>query len=195
MVLRSLLPLLTSAILAISSQDVPRTPISPAAADALGLKIAAILGAESDGTRPPAATTVAVSEIEMESFVVYWMQEDIPPRVEAIDVTVTDGAIRADTRLLFEDHLATGNPLVDRILLGTHRLRIGGRLEAMEGRGTFMLDEVHVDGIRIPLAVVDILVDLYVKPDYPDVDLDAPFDLPWGVERVTLLDGRARISY
>jgi hypothetical protein len=195
MVFRLLLPVLISAKLVIAYQDVARPPLSPAAADALGLKIAAILAAESDVSRPPGATTITVSEIEMESFVVYWMQEDIPPRVEAIDVTVTTGAIRADTRLLFGDDLATGNPLVDRILLGTHRLSLGGRLAATEGRGTFMLQEVRVDGIPIPLAVVDILVERYVKPDYPAVDLDSPFDLPWGIERVELVDGRARIAY
>jgi len=195
MVLRSLLSVVISAVLAILAQDAARPSLSPESADALGAKIAAIMAAESDTSRPPGATTTTISEVEMESFVVYWMQEDIPPRVEAIDVTVSDGAIGADTALLFEDDLATGNPLVDRILLGTHRLSLGGRLRAAEGRGTFVLEYVRVDGIPIPLAVIDVLVERYVKPDYPDVDLDAGFDLPWGVERVELVDGMARVSY
>jgi hypothetical protein len=169
--------------------------VSMAAADSLGEKIAQILAVEPDSTRPPAADTIIASEIEMESFVVFWMEEDIPPKVESIDVTVGTGRIRAVTELVFDEEQATGNPLVDAVLLGTHRLALGGMLSGAAGRGTFELEEVRVDGIPVPLAFIDLLVTRFVKPNYPDVDLDAPFDLPWGIETVELVDGHARIAY
>jgi hypothetical protein len=123
------------------------------------------------------------------------MEEDIPPKVESIDVTVGTGRIRAVTELFFDEEQATGNPLVDAVLLGTHRLALGGMLSGAAGRGTFELEEVRVDGIPVPLAFIDLLVTRFVKPNYPDVDLDAPFDLPWGIETVELVDGHARIAY
>lgn len=193
MTLRSLLWILLAAATGSQAGNLPE--VTPAAADELGRKISAILAVENDPARTPSASTTTVSEIEMESFVVFWMEEDIPPKVESIDVTVEEGRIRAVTELLFGPDQATGNPLVDAILLGTHRLSVGGSLSGADGRGTFRLQEVRVDGIPVPLSVVDLLVRRFVTPTYPDVDLDAPFDLPWGVDSVELVEGQARIAY
>jgi hypothetical protein len=34
-----------------------------------------------------------------------------------------------------------------------------------------------------------------VKPKYPDVDLKEPFDLPWGIDAIDVLQSKAKITY
>ena len=61
--------------------------------------------------------------------------------------------------------------------------------------GKFDLDDVKVDGIPVPKVLIQTLVEKYVKPKYPEVDLKAPFDLPWGIRAIDIGQGRARIVY
>ena len=68
-------------------------------------------------------------------------------------------------------------------------------MSGADGRGRFELREVRLDGLAIPLVVVDLLVEGFVKSRYPDVDLDAPFTIPWGVEEIRLTPGIAEIGY
>ena len=169
--------------------------ISPAAADSLGLKIDAIRSVEYSPERRASQESFTVSDVEMESFVLYWMVDEIPPRVESIDVTVEDGLISTDAELTLDEEHSSGNAVVDGLLGGTHRLRIGGALKGQDGMGEFELREVRLDGIRIPLFLVDLIVAGFVTPRYPEVDLDEPFDLPWGIDEIQLTSGLATIGY
>lgn len=189
----ALVAVLSSAGLPASAQEF--TSISPEAADFLGARIQDIRQSELDTGRAPGQDTIRVSEIEMESFVLFWMEEEIPPRVDSIDVRVTDGVISAETELTFDEENRTGNVIVDTLFEGTHTFFAEGALSGDDGRGRFELREVRLDGLPIPLVVVDLLVEGFVKSKYPDVDLDAPFTIPWGIEQVRLTPGIAEIGY
>ena len=124
--------------------------------------------------RSRAATTrrtVEVSEPELESYVLYGLRNDIPARVESIDVQLTEGAVAADTKLTFPPD-STGNPLVDAFVEGTHTFFLKGKLAASASRGRFELLEVKVDGIPVPNILIETLVAKYVNPKYPEVDLE-----------------------
>jgi hypothetical protein len=54
---------------------------------------------------------------------------------------------------------------------------------------------VKVDGIPVPLVLIETLIDKYVKPKYPEVDLKEPFPMPWGMESLTITTGKATIAY
>jgi len=169
--------------------------VSPEAAEALARKIARIEQSATEPGREAGASLVRVSDVEMESFVLYWMTEDIPPRVDSIDVVLGHGTIGAVTELTFDEENQTGNAIVDRLFAGTHSLVVSGALEGGEGRGRFELQEVRLDGIPVPLFVIDILIERFVNPTYPAVDLDEPFALPWGVDAIRLSDDGAEIRY
>jgi len=109
-------------------------------------------------------------------------------------VQLTPGIVAADTKLTFPSD-STGNPLVDAIVGGTHTFFLKGKLAASEKRGRFELQEVKVDGIPVPLILIETLVEKYVKPKYPDVDLKEPFPMPWGMESLVITQGKATIVY
>jgi len=170
-----------------------QSDVSERSAKSLQVKIDTIKAAETAKDRQ-GTETVEVSEPELESYVVYSMRDLIPARVDSIDVRLTPGVVAADTKLTFPSD-STGNPLVDAIVGGTHTFFIKGKLAASEKRGRFELEEVKVDGIPVPLILIETLVEKYVKPKYPDVDLKEPFPMPWGMESLVITLGKATIVY
>jgi hypothetical protein len=167
--------------------------VSERSAKALQVKIDAIQAAETAKNRQ-GTETVEVSETELESYVLYSMRDQIPARVDSIDVQLSEDAVAADAKLTFPSD-STGNPLVDAVVGGTHTFFLKGKLAASEKRGRFELQEVKVDGIPVPLILIETLVEKYVKPMYPNVDLKEPFPMPWGMESLVITPGKATITY
>jgi len=185
-----------SAILALrffSAEPVSaQSAVSERTSKVLQAKIDAIQAAEKAGNQT--GRTVEVTEPELESYVIYGLKDEIPARVETIDVQLTEGAVAAETRLTFPAD-ATGNVLVDAFVSGTHTFFLKGKLAAAAGRGKFELVEAKVDGIPVPNVLVETLVAKYVTPKYPQVDLSEPFPMPWGMESLSIKPGKATVTY
>ena len=168
--------------------------VSPKAAKSLQDKIDAIKKAKDMPDRPPRESRVELSEVELESYMLFSMKDQIPAQMDSFDVQLEPGTVAAQTQLTFSSD-ATGNAIVDAVVGGTHDLFIKGSLQGSEGRGKFELLEIRVDGIPVPKILIESLFDKYVKPKYPDADLKEPFDLPWGIEELTLEQGKAIVTY
>jgi hypothetical protein len=172
----------------------PETEVSPKSAKSLQKKIDAVKKAAKVPDEAHKRTRVELSDAELESYVLYSLKDDIPLQVDSLDVQLGTGTIGADTQLTFTS-ANTGNPLADALLGGTHNLFIKGKLAGEEGRGKFDLQEVRIDGIPVPKILIETILDKYVKPKYPEVDLKEPFDLPWGIEQLTIEPGKATVVY
>lgn len=178
---------------AVEAQDAAPVTVTREAAKALWWKIQSVkqaspLGPDSEPRR------VDVTETELESYVLYDLQQDIPARVESVDVQLTPGAVGADVKLTFPPD-ATGNVAVDTILSGTHTLFVKGRLVAEDRNGRFTLEETRLDGIPVPTILIEGLVNRFVKPRYPEVNISEPFLLPWGIRNIAIGSGSASIEY
>src|SRR5262249_48192125 len=76
-------------------QQPPAAEVSERSAHRLQEKIDAVKNAEKiEGERR--LEKVEVSEAELESYVLYMLRDDIPARLDSIDVQLTPGAIGAD---------------------------------------------------------------------------------------------------
>ena len=168
--------------------------VSAKAAKSLQQKIDDIKKARDIPDRAPGASRVELSEVELESYVLFELKDQIPAQIDSFDVQLEPGTAGAQTQLTFASD-ATGNPLIDAVVGGTHDLFIKGRLQGSAGRGKFDLEEVRVDGIPVPNILIKALIDKYVKPKYPEVDLSEPFDLPWGIEEIAIDQGKATVAY
>jgi len=168
--------------------------VSPRAAQSLQEKVDAVKAAEPSADKPHTAQSIEVHENELESYVLYSLAEDIPAKVDSIHVKLDTGSISADTQLSFKAN-GTGNPIVDALLGGTHNLFIKGKLSGEERSGKFELQEVRIDNIPVPKVFIQTIFDKYVKPKYPDADIKAPFDLPWGIRSIDIQQGQAKITY
>src|SRR5688572_24680737 len=74
--------------------------ISERTAQVLQGKIDAIRKAEK-ATDRRASETVEVSDAELESYVLFSLREEIPARVDSIDVQLTPGSVAAETKMTF----------------------------------------------------------------------------------------------
>jgi hypothetical protein len=178
----------------ISAEEVKASELSPKTAEALQAKIDTIKKAQESRSRQPGSQRVELSEIELESYLMYSLRDKIPAQMDSADVQLLPGSVSSDTQITFNSN-ATGNPLVDSLVGGTHNLFVKGRLNGAAGRGKFELEEARVDGIPVPNILIQTLFDRYVKPKYPDADLKDPFDLPWGIQQLTLQKGKATVVY
>jgi len=124
----------------------------------------------------------------------YSLKEDIPAQVDSADVQLAQDTVSLDTQITFSSN-ATGNPVFDALVGGTHNLFVKGKLAARERRGKFDLLEVRVDGIPVPNVLIQSLIKRYVQPKYPDVDLNEPFDMPWGIQELKLQQDKAIVIY
>jgi hypothetical protein len=177
-----------------SAQSVlAQAEVSERTAQVFQAKVDAIKKAASAPDRT-SSELVEVTEADLESYILHVLKKDIPAQVDSFDVQLTDGAIAADTRMTF-GATPTSNPLVDVLISGTHRLFLKGQLSAVGGMGRFTLVEARVDGIPVPVVLIETLIDKYVKPRYPQVKLNEPFTVPWGIDELTISSGRARILY
>ncbi len=177
-----------------TAEEASASSISSKAAETLQSKIDAIKKAHETNERRPGSDRLELSEVELESYVLYSMKEDLPIQLDSIDVELQPGAIASEAQITFNSN-ATGNPLLDSFVGGTHNLGLKGRLFGERGRGKFDLDEVRVDGIPVPMILVQTLVEKYVKPKYPAADLKEPFDLPWGIQELKLEQEKASVVY
>ena len=168
--------------------------VSQRAADALQAKIDAIQKAEENPNRKT-TEMIEVTEAELESYVLFSLKDQIPAKMDSFDVQLGEGTVAADTQMTFASNGPTGNPLIEALMGGTHNLFVRGRLAGSNSTGRFQLEEVRLDGIPVPNILIETLIARYVKPKYPDVDLNSPFQIPWGVESVSITPGKATITY
>ena len=168
--------------------------VSAQAAQSLQTKIDAIKKAADSNNHKRGSSRVELSEVELESYVVYALKEDIPAQLDSIDVRLAPDAVSSNSQITFNSN-ATGNPIFDSLVGGTHNLYVKGNLVGHQGRGKFDLQEVQVDGIPVPNVLIHALIKRYVKPKYPEVELGEPFDLPWEIQELKLESGKATAIY
>ena len=181
----------------IAAKEVPGRlvmQVSPKAAQSLQEKIDAIKKGEDNPDHQPGSSSVELSEAELESYLLYSLKEDIPVQIDSADVQLGEDTVALDTQITFAAN-ATGNPMVDALVGGTHNLFVKGKLAGAQGRGKFDLQEVRVDSIPVPNVLIQTLIKKYVKPKYPDADLNEPFDLPYGIWELKLESGKATVVY
>lgn len=120
---------------------------------------------------------------------------------EDVQAAVGDG-IR-DAKLVFGTNRVTGSGTVNFtklqtakgkppglmtaiLLRGDHDLKVGVRVTTGKGSGQVDVQSVELDGIDISGKLLDLLIDYYLKPRYPEVKIGKPFDLKYNVERLDI---------
>jgi len=70
-----------------------------------------------------------------------------------------------------------------------------GSLETADGRGRLLIESADISGIPIPKTLLQEVVTYYTRsPEMPGgVNLDAPFDLPSGIQRIDVVTDKATV--
>jgi hypothetical protein len=111
---------------------------------------------------------------------------DLPDGVQSVLFQSGPGVVTADTRVDF-DRLKGGtnsfNPLL-AVFTGIHDVVVTAHAHGSGGTGFVHVDSVSLDGVEIPRFALQLFVEKYLQPQYPDIGLDSRFQLPDRIESV-----------
>jgi hypothetical protein len=105
---------------------------------------------------------------------------EIPDGVKSIKLQGAPGVINGTAQVDF-DRLREGsnssNPLLS-IFSGVHEVNVVAHAHGAAGKGFVQIDSVSLDGVEVPRFVLNLFVEKYLEPKYPELGLDSRFSLP-----------------
>jgi len=112
----------------------------------------------------------------------------LPAGVRSVAFQAQPGAPTATSQVDF-DQLKAGrnsyNPLLS-IFTGLHDVIVTAHAYGAGGQGLVHVDSVSLDGVEIPRFVLELFIQKYLKPKYPNIGLDSRFALPARVDAATV---------
>lgn len=141
----------------------------------------------------PDQTPTEFTEEEVNSYLASGKVQ-LPSGVQSVKFQGEPGVITANTRVDF-DQLKAGrnssNPLLG-MFSGAHDVIVQAHAHGSGGQGIVNVDSVSLDGVEIPRFVLQLFVEKYLQPKYPNIGLDSRFALPDRIDTATV--GRHRLT-
>jgi hypothetical protein len=141
----------------------------------------------------PDQTPTEFTEGEVNSYLASGKVQ-LPSGVQSVKFQGEPGVITANTRVDF-DQLKAGrnssNPLLG-MFSGVHDVIVQAHAHGSGGQGIVNVDSVSLDGVEIPRFVLQLFVEKYLQPKYPNIGLDSRFALPDRIDTATV--GRHRLT-
>ncbi len=112
----------------------------------------------------------------------------LPAGVETVKLEGEDGVITGNARVDF-DRIREGshssNPLLS-VFSGVHDVVVVAHAHGAEGRGHVHVDSVSIDDMEVPHFVLQLFVDKFLTPKYPDLGIDSQFTLADRIDSATV---------
>jgi len=112
----------------------------------------------------------------------------LPTGVRSVKFQGQPGVVTGTARVDF-DQVKAGrssyNPLLS-MFGGIHDVMVIAHAYGRLGEGFVHVDSVSLDNVQIPRFALQLFVEKYLKPKYPNVGLDSRFDLPARVDSATV---------
>jgi hypothetical protein len=174
------------------------TPFTRRDAEQLRQKVATISAHAERGARQARRTTI--TEVEVNSYLVYDAGEQLPNGVVEPSVTIL-GTGRLSGRAVVDldavRKAKATSSLFDPTNYLTGRLPVTatGVLKTTNGTGWFQLESATVGGVPVPKLLLQEIVSYYSRtPDRPaGIGLDDPFALPARIREIQVERGQAII--
>jgi len=107
-----------------------------------------------------------------------------PDRIQA-NATVDFDAVKEGKRNL--------NPLLS-IFSGVHDVEVTATASAQSGQGHVNIQTVSIDGVGVPRMALELFVDKYLEPKYPNVGLENDFAMPYRIDSATVGNDNALLT-
>jgi hypothetical protein len=139
---------------------------------------------QSNGAQPhPDPSPTEFSEQEINAYFASG-NVTLPAGVQSVVFQEQPGIVIGTSRVDF-DQLKAGknsyNPLLS-IFSGLHDVVVTAHAYGAKGEGLVHVDSVSLDGVEVPQFVLQLFVEKYLKPKYPNIGLDSRFALPARVD-------------
>lgn len=165
------------AVLASAFLTAQTTSVDSSAVTSMERKLERI---QSNGALPhPDQTPTEFTEHEINSYLASGKVK-LPAGVRSVHLEGQPEVITGTARVDF-DQLKAGrrssNPLLS-VFTGIHEVVVVAHAHGAGGQGFVNVDSVSLDNVDIPRFVLQMFVDKYLQPKYPNIGLDSRFALP-----------------
>jgi len=127
----------------------------------------------------PDQTPTILTEPEINAYLAS-VAVKLPSGVRSVNLQEQPGIAIANIQADF-DQLKAGinssNPLL-AAFSGVHEVIVQANAYGSGGKGFVHVNSVALDGVEVPKFVVQLFIDKYLHPKYPQVGLDSEFNLP-----------------
>jgi hypothetical protein len=143
---------------------------------------------ESNGrSSRPNQTPTVLTEAEVNAYIA---SENIkmPAGVESVRLEGEDGVITGHARVDFDrvrEGVHSSNPLLS-VFSGVHDVVVVAHARATEGRGQVHVDSVSIDDMEVPHFVLQLFVEKFLTPKYPDLGIDSQFKMADRIDSATV---------
>jgi hypothetical protein len=103
----------------------------------------------------------------------------LPAGVESVSFQAQPGVITASCRVDFDEVRAgrhSANPLLS-LFSGVHNVVVVANARGVGGQGLVEVQTVTLDDVEIPRFVLEMFVEKFLKPKYPNIGLESRFAL------------------
>jgi len=128
-----------------------------------------------------------------------WFREGgykLPQGVEKVVFHSQPDTIQADATVDF-DAVKEGkrnlNPLLS-MFSGVHEVQVTASASAQNGQGRVTIQTVSIDGVGVPHLALELFVNKYLKPKYPNVGLENEFKMPNRIDTATVGNDNALLT-
>lgn len=112
----------------------------------------------------------------------------LPVGVESVKLEGEDGVITGNARVDFDrirEGTHSSNPLLS-IFSGVHDVVVIAHAHGAQGRGHVHVDSVSIDDMEVPHFVLQLFVDKFLTPKYPDLGIDSQFAMADRIDTATV---------
>ena len=135
---------------------------------------------EANGrTSHPDQTPTVFTESEVNCYLAS-KDVNLPEGVKSLKLTGEPGIISGTAQVDFDrvrEGSHSSNPLLG-IFSGVHEVVVVTHTHGAGGEGFVHVDSASLDGVDVPRFVLQLFVDKYLQPKYPEIGLDSHFQLP-----------------
>ena len=135
---------------------------------------------ESNGRSPhPDAAPTVFTEQEVNAY----LASDhvrLPAGVQSVKLEGKPGTVTGKARVDFDrvrQGVRSSNPLLS-MFRGVHDIVVVAHAHGTGGNGYVQVDSVSIDDIEVPRFVLQLFVEEFLQPKYPQLGLDSQFRLP-----------------
>jgi hypothetical protein len=143
---------------------------------------------ESNGhSSRPNQTPTVFTEAEVNA---YLASDNVkmPAGVESVKLEGEDGVITGNAKIDFDrirEGVHSSNPLLS-IFSGVHDVVVIAHAHGAQGRGHVHVDSVSIDDMEVPHFVLQLFVDKFLTPKYPNLGIDSQFQMPDRIDSATV---------
>jgi hypothetical protein len=154
-------------------------------------KLSELAAGEKDGS----SRRVEFRESEVDAYIQHELAPLFPNGLKQVNIQLLQDSVAANSRINFDEIESGGerNLLLSTLFRGEHTLDVVATLKTQNHTGRYEIAKVSLDQQEIPRPLVDMLVQKYVVPKYPAAKPNTPFALPYSIEKVDLLPGKATV--